>query len=51
MVKWEKLGAGTPGLILQLAISPSNSQIIYAINKNNLVSQSQNGGKTWTVLS
>ena len=48
---WEKLGAGTQGLILQLAISPSNSQIIYAINENNLVFQSQNGGKTWTALS
>lgn len=48
---WEKLGAGTQGLILQLTISPSNSQVIYAINETNLVFQSQNGGKTWTALS
>ncbi len=48
---WEKLGAGTQGLILQLAISPSQSQMIYAINEDNLVFQSQNGGKTWTALS
>lgn len=48
---WEKLGAGTQGLILQLAVAPSNSQIIYAINENNLVFQSQNGGKTWAALS
>lgn len=48
---WEKLGAGTQGLILQIAISPSDSQIIYAVNESNVVFQSQNGGKTWTALS
>jgi hypothetical protein len=48
---WEKLGTGTEGLILQLTISPSNSQIIYAVNENNLVFQSQNGGRSWTGLS
>lgn len=48
---WEKWGDGTNGLILYLAIAPGNSQIFYAVNQNNIVFQSQNGGKTWKELS
>lgn len=47
---WEKLGNGTSGVILQLAIAPSNPQVLYAVNENNAVFQSQNGGKTWKEL-
>jgi hypothetical protein len=48
---WEKWGSGTSGLILYLAIAPSNSQFFYAVNQNNAVFQSQDGGKTWSELS
>jgi hypothetical protein len=48
---WEPLGTGTKGLILQLAIAQTNPQLFYAINKENEVFQSQDGGKTWKVLS
>ena len=48
---WKPFGTGSNGLILQLAISPSNPQIFYAINKNNAVFQSQDGGKIWKELS
>ncbi|NJN39345.1 MAG: hypothetical protein HC790_12565 [Acaryochloridaceae cyanobacterium CSU_3_4] len=59
---WKPLGSGTQGLILQLAIAsssramthpesaPSNPQWLYAINKENEVFQSQDGGKIWTVI-
>jgi hypothetical protein len=48
---WEPFGTGTKGLILQLAIAPGNPQLFYAVNKENEVFQSQDGGKTWKVLS
>ena len=47
---WEKLGNGTSGVILQLAISSSNPQILYAVNQNNAVFQSQDSGQTWKEL-
>lgn len=48
---WQKLGNGISGVILQLAIAPSNSQVFYAVNENNAVFQSQDGGKTWQETS
>lgn len=48
---WKKLGNGISGVILQLAIAPSNSQVFYAVNENNAVFQSQDGGKTWQETS
>lgn len=50
-ITWKKLGNGISGVILQLAIAPSNSQIFYAVNENNAVFQSQDGGKTWQETS
>lgn len=47
---WEPLGTGTEGVILYLAIAPSNPQIIYAVNENTAIFQSQDGGKTWQEL-
>ncbi|MDZ4878020.1 MAG: Ycf48-like protein [Chroococcidiopsis cubana SAG 39.79] len=47
---WQPLGTGTNGTILHLAIAPSNPQVLYAVNKNNAVFQSQDGGKTWKEL-
>ena len=48
---WDKLGNGTNGVILQLAIAPSNSQVFYAVNENNAVFHSQDGGITWRKTS
>jgi len=48
--KWEKLWTETNGVIVKLAIAPSNPQMIYAINQKNAVFQSQDGGKTWKEL-
>lgn len=48
---WESLGTGTDGVILKLAIAPSNPQIFYAVNDKNAVFQSQDGSKTWKQLS
>ena len=48
---WKKLWTETEGIILQLAIAPSNPQILYAVNENNAVFQSQDGGKNWRTLS
>lgn len=48
---WKPLGTGTNGTILYLAIAPSNPQILYAVNENNAVFQSQDDGKTWRELS
>lgn len=48
---WEQLGNGTSGVILQLAIAPSNPQILYAVNENNAVFQSQDSCKTWKEMS
>lgn len=48
---WKPLGSGTDGTILYLAIAPSNPQVLYAVNENNAVFQSQDGGMTWKELS
>ena len=47
---WQKWGTGTKGIILYLAIAPSNPKMFYAVNRENTVFQSQDGGKTWKVL-
>lgn len=47
---WEKLWADTKGVVLKVAIAPSNPRILYAINENNRVFQSQDGGQTWNEL-
>lgn len=41
---WEKLWTETGGVILKVAIAPSNPQIVYAVNESNKVFQSQDGG-------
>ena len=47
---WQKWGTGTKGIIIYLAIAPSNPKMFYAVNRENAVFQSQDGGKTWKVL-
>ena len=47
---WDKLGRGTEGVILHLAIAPDNPQIMYAVNENNAIFQSQDSGKSWKEL-
>lgn len=48
---WQEWGTGTEGVILYLAVAPSNPQIFYAVNAKNTIFQSQNGGKTWKILT
>lgn len=48
---WEKLWLKTDGVIVKLAVAPSNSQILYAANEKNQVFQSQDAGKTWKALN
>lgn len=48
---WEKLWSETDGVIVKLAVAPSNSQILYAANEKNQIFQSQDAGKTWKTLS
>lgn len=48
---WEKLWLETDGVIVKLAVAPSNSQILYAANEKNQIFQSQDAGKTWKILS
>jgi photosystem II stability/assembly factor-like uncharacterized protein len=48
---WKKLWTETQGIILKVAIAPSNPQILYAANENNQVFQSEDGGNTWRELS
>jgi photosystem II stability/assembly factor-like uncharacterized protein len=48
---WEKLWTETDGAIVKLAVAPSNSQILYAVNEKNQAFQSQDSGKTWKILS
>lgn len=48
---WEKLWTETEGVILKVAIAPSNPQTLYAVNENNQVFQSKDGGNTWRELS
>ncbi|MGG6239340.1 F510_1955 family glycosylhydrolase [Leptolyngbya sp. KIOST-1] len=38
------------GTILYMAAAPTNAQVLYAVNENNVVFQSQDGGKTWNEL-
>ena len=47
---WEKLWLETDGVIVKLAVAPSNFQILYAANEKNQVFQSQDAGKTWKIL-
>lgn len=47
----KKLWSETDGVIVKLAVAPSNSQILYAANEKNQVFQSQDAGKTWKILS
>ena len=47
---WQKWGTGTKGIIMYLAIAPSNPKMFYAVNRENAVFQSQDGGKTWKEL-
>jgi photosystem II stability/assembly factor-like uncharacterized protein len=48
---WEKLWMETKGVVVKLAIAPNNPQILYAVNENNTVFQSQDSGKSWQKLS
>lgn len=48
---WEKLWTETKGTILKVAIAPSNPQVLYAVNENNMVFQSQDGGRIWNTLN
>ena len=48
---WAKLWSETDGVIVKLAVAPSNSQILYAANEKNKIFQSQDAGKTWEILS
>ncbi|MDM9383631.1 hypothetical protein QUB80_23380 [Chlorogloeopsis sp. ULAP01] len=48
---WEKLWTETDGVVVKLAIAPQNPQILYAVNENNVVFQSQDSGKNWKQLS
>ena len=48
---WEQWGTGIKGTILYIAIAPSNPQILYAVNNNNAVFQSQDSGATWKDLN
>lgn len=48
---WEKLWTETGGVILKVAIAPSNPQILYGVSENNQVFQSEDGGKTWRELN
>ena len=47
---WQRWGTGTKGIILYLAIAPSNPKMFYAVNRENAVFGSQDGGKTWKEL-
>ena len=47
---WQKWGTGTKGIIMYLAIAPSNPKMFYAVNRENTVFGSQDGGKTWKEL-
>ena len=48
---WEKVWTETGGVVVKLAIAPKNPRILYAVNENNTVFQSQDGGKTWKELT
>jgi hypothetical protein len=47
---WERWSDGLEGTVLYLAAAPTNAQILYAVNENNAVFQSRDGGKTWNEL-
>ena len=48
---WEEVSKDVEGTILYLAVAPSNPDIMYAVNEENTVFQSVDGGKTWKALS
>lgn len=48
---WEKLWTETNGVVVKLAIAPNNPQMLYAVNENNTVFQSQNEGNSWKELN
>ncbi|BAU15809.1 glycosyl hydrolase, BNR repeat-containing protein (plasmid) [Leptolyngbya sp. NIES-3755] len=48
---WEKLWTDTQGVIVKIAAVPRNPKMLYAVNENNTVFQSQDGGRTWAALS
>jgi photosystem II stability/assembly factor-like uncharacterized protein len=47
---WEPWSDELEGIVLYMAAAPTNAQILYAVDKNNAVFQSQDGGKTWNEL-
>jgi hypothetical protein len=47
---WERWSDSLEGTVLYLAISPRDARTFYAVNENNTVFQSQDGGKTWNEL-
>lgn len=47
---WELLEANTGSPILYLVTAPNNSQILYGVNQENRIFQSQDGGKTWKTI-
>lgn len=47
---WEPWSDELEGIVLYMAAAPTNAQILYAVDKNNAVFQSQDGGKTWHEL-
>ncbi len=48
---WEKLWTETNGVVVKLAIAPNTPHILYAVNENNTVFQSQNEGNSWKELN
>ncbi|MBE9156439.1 hypothetical protein IQ265_06295 [Nodosilinea sp. LEGE 06152] len=48
---WEPWSDELEGIVLYMAVAPTNSQVLYAVNENNAVFQSQDGGKTWDELN
>jgi hypothetical protein len=47
---WEPWSDELEGIVLYMAAAPTNSQVLYAVNENNAVFQSQDSGKTWNEL-
>ncbi|MBF2088737.1 MAG: hypothetical protein IGR90_07485 [Synechococcales cyanobacterium K32_A2020_035] len=47
---WELWSDELEDTVLYMAAAPTNAQVLYAVNENNAVFQSQDGGKTWNEL-
>jgi len=47
---WEPWSDELEGTVLYITAAPTHAQILYAVNENNAVFQSQDGGKTWNEL-